>query len=225
MDMRARRSSAAPASTYIVVESDGSDSWRAEAALDALRNGGVGVLPTDTSYAFVAPLSSKRGVERILALKGIEAGKKPLSLLCADLSTVDRYAAGIDKALFKLFRGCLPGPYTFILPARNSVPKTVHADGKRTKRRELGIRVPDDPVLAQMLAQLDEPLLCSTVPTSEEGSQLVCHSPADEDGASWCRLVDFIVDAGERPVDSSTIYDLTEGELVLVREGAGTLLG
>jgi len=212
---------------YAEVLPDGSDAWRASKVVDLLQSGGVGVLPTDVSYSFVTPVSSRSGVERILRLKGAAGGKKPLSLLCRDLSEIDKYTYGIDRITFKLLKRNLPGPFTFILPASSELPKMIYQDKrgakKKWKRSEIGIRVPNDGVLLSILEQLDEPLLCSTLPVDEDsGAQIVCHvSHSLRDGADWCSQVDFILDAGERPVDGSTIYDLTQESPVLVREGLG----
>ena len=209
-----------PALDYIRLEEDGSDTWRASDALEAIRSGGCGVIPTDTSYSFVTTVSSKEGVERILRLKGASHRKKPLSLLCRDLATIDEFALGIDKPVYKLLRSHLPGPYTFILRASPALPKVVYHDGQRQwKRSEIGVRIPDDAVCTSLLEQLDEPLLCSTVPTDEEsGEQLICDLQLAD---SWCTSVDFVLDAGPRPLDGSTVYDLREEEPTLVREGIG----
>lgn len=209
-----------PALDYVRLEEDGSDTWRASGALDVIRSGGCGVIPTDTSYSFVTTVSSKEGVERILRLKGAANQKKPLSLLCRDLATIDEFALGIDKPIYKLLRSHLPGPYTFILRASPALPKVVYHDGQRQwKRSEIGVRIPADAICTFLLEQLDEPLLCSTVPTDEEsGAQLVCDLQL---GETWCTSVDFVLDAGPRPLDGSTVYDLREEEPALVREGIG----
>jgi len=211
---------------YLLLKSDGSDSWRASSALESIRQGGVGVIPTDTAYSFVTSVSSKKGVERILRLKGADHTRKPLSLLCRDMADIDKFALGIDRPLFKLLRSHLPGPYTFVLRASPALPKVVYHDGQRQwKRSEIGVRIPDDPVCAALLDELDEPLLCSTVPLEEEsGEQLVCDVRA-EIGDTWCTHVNFVIDAGPRPVDGSSVYDLREGRPILVREGIGPLLG
>ena len=153
-------------------------------------------------------------------------------MLCRDLATIDAFALGIDRPLYKLLRSHLPGPYTFILRASPALPKMVYHDGQRQwKRAEIGVRIPADPVCAALLEQLDEPLLCSTVPT-EEGEQLVCDELCDvlvtderapaEIGDTWCGSVDFILDAGPRPLDGSTVYDLRDADQPeLVREGLG----
>eukprot|EP00752_Nemacystus_decipiens_P011815 g10484.t1 len=157
---------------YIQVEDLASDSWRLIEAGEILRKGGVGVIPTDTCYTFACDILSRKGVERILQIKNEQGRHKPLSLLCKDISTMNTYAKGIDKALFKTMKAALPGPFTFILPSTNEVPRMLieHKHHKKTwKRKEIGIRLPDAPVLLDLLQQLDGPLLCSSVPSAFPG--------------------------------------------------------
>ena len=211
---------------HVEVEADGSDVWRADEVLEILADGGCGVVPTDTSYSFVTPLSSKRGAQRVIELKGASRTKKPLSLLCRSLADVDRYTSGMDRETFKMLKRNLPGPFTFILRASSWLPKGYYKDGRSWRRGTVGVRIPNDEVCRALLEQLDEPLLCSTVPTEEDGSQLVCRAPLEdeESSRSWCDAVDFVLDAGDRPVDGSTIYDLSEdGAPALVRQGLGEL--
>jgi tRNA threonylcarbamoyl adenosine modification protein (Sua5/YciO/YrdC/YwlC family) len=219
---------------YTILESDGSDAWRAESAVTCIRKGGVGVIPTDTGYSFVTSVSSKQGVNRILRLKGEGTGRKPLSLLCQDLATVQEYALGIDKPKYKMLKAHLPGPYTFILRASPALPKMVYHDGKRQwKRSEIGLRIPGDLVCSSLLEQLDEPLLCSTVPLldDDEEDEYVAYNPevapfceVAEMGDAWCQQVDFVLDAGPRPSDGSTVLDIREDEPVLLRQGIGPVI-
>ncbi|CAM9535960.1 unnamed protein product, partial [Ectocarpus sp. 12 AP-2014] len=113
------------AALYIQIEDLESDSWRLVEAGNILRNGGVGVIPTDTCYTFACDILSRKGVERILQIKNEQGRHKPLSLLCKDISTMNTYAKGIDKALFKTMKAALPGPFTFILPSTNEVRRVV----------------------------------------------------------------------------------------------------
>lgn len=213
---------------YVQILSDGSDAWRCMDIASILREGGVGVLPTESGYGIVTPLDSRSGLERLLRMKGAERSKKPLSLLCADLPTVDKYCYGINRAVFKILKKNLPGPYTFILPASTALPKMLILDAKGGRhswaRKSLGVRIPSDPVLRYVQDELLEgaPLLVSSLPNDEDDVNpfAVCSLDA---GASWCRDVDFMVDAGERPLDGSTIFDLTGAEPILVREGLGDL--
>lgn len=214
---------------YIQVEADGEDAWKTMDVVDILQRGGIGVLPTESGYGFVCPLDSKDGLERMLRIKGLHQCKKPMSLLCSDLSSIDKYCFGIDRGAFKILKKNLPGPYTFILPAKNTLPKQIIFDSKGNKhswkRQTLGVRFPSDPVLRYLHDELlgGMPLLISSLPVDEEEGRQNLDCLLDPD-ASWCDDVDFIVDAGVRPHEGSTIYDMTNrGEPELVREGIGNV--
>lgn len=206
---------------YVQIEASKDVAWQCESVVAALKDGGVGVIPTDTGYAFCARVDAKDAVRRLLDIKG-GSGKKPLSLLCRDLAAIDMYTRFQSKTIFKVLKKALPGPYTFVLPASENLPRVVLKKGKQQwKRTTVGVRVPDDAVCAAILEALDgEPLFCSSVPVSEDGDQLVCAGPMEEE-AGWCSSVEFVVDAGARPIQGSTIYDLTEDVPVLVRERLG----
>ena len=245
---------------YIQVEKDGSDAWKTMDIVEILQDlGGVGVLPTDTGYCFVTSLDSKLGIERLLRIKGLHQCKKSMSLLCSNIQSIDEYCFGIDKLNFKILKKNLPGPYTFILQAKTTLPKQIIFDHKGKKhswkRQTLGVRMPDDPVLRYLQDELllGMPLLVSSLPTMKEkftndddydydDSDDYDDDDEDDDedwekqrqqliecsvdpGASWCNDVDFIVDAGSRPYDGSTIYDLTSKSAgpILLREGLGKL--
>lgn len=223
---------------YIQIEQPYADNaWKTMDVVKILQQGGVGVLPTDTGYGFVTPLTSqndgnanKAGLERILRIKGLVNCKKPLSLLVADVRTIDEYCFG-NKNTFKLFKKNLPGPYTFILPAKSSLPKQVIVDTKGNKhawkRDTLGIRMPTDETLRYLQDDLLDgmPLLVTSVPHGDgeeeefPGQRLV--ECLDANAKSWYDEVDFCVDAGPRPVDGSTIFDLSTGEPELLRQGLG----
>ena len=182
---------------YVDIQ-DGDVAWQCESVVATLKSGGVGVIPTDTGYAFCARVNEKDAVRRLLDIKGADSGKKPLALLCRDLAAIDQYTRYQSRTIFKVLKKALPGPYTFVLPASEHLPRVLLKNGKRQwKRNTVGVRVPADAVCAAILEALDgEPLFCSSVPVSEDGDQLVCHGPLDVEG-SWCSLVDFVVDAGE----------------------------
>ena len=220
-----------PELDFATVESDGSDAWRCSDVAQILLRGGCGVVPTETGYGFVTLLESREGLERILRIKGLEQCKKPLSLLCGDLSTIDKYCYGINRGVFKILKKNLPGAYTFILPASTSLPKMVFLDSKGGRhswaRKTLGVRISNDPVLRYLQDELldGEPMLVTSLPINEDERGVVTSCGVDAADSSWCNGVDFIVDAGERPVDGSTIFDLSgpTDEVILVREGLGEL--
>ena len=199
----------------------------------------MGIIPTDTKYAFVADLESRDAVQRLYDLK--RAGtSKPMSILCRGFSDIDTYTQGFPDNVvagrqqsFKLARLCLPGPYTFILNASKSLPKVCLQEGggggNNCKiRRTVGVRVSADPVCAALLSRLDRPLLASTVPNfeDEEDDLLTAGIESPQDPAPMVdeceRLgLGYMVDAGVRVNPPSTVIDLTTSTPKLLRRGAG----
>ena len=159
--------------SFVRIEDVHTDLYKLESIVEVLRAGGVGVIPTDTCYSFVTSLSSREGLERLMRLKGISGQKKPLSLLCKDVSTIAKYTTALtdQKWVFKLLKSSLPGPFTFILPASKEVPKLILENERhvrRWKRKEIGVRLPDDAICEYILGATDEPLLCGSVPEALE---------------------------------------------------------
>ena len=154
-------------------------------------------------------------------MKGYLGCKKPLSMICNDLATIDQYCYGIDRQTFKILKSAFPGPFTIILPASSQLPKMMFLDSKGGKhswaRKSLGVRMPDDPVLRYVQEELGgTPLLVSSVPNESfdglgeeeeeedgEGDGIIgvaqLQSCRIDFGSSWCQQVDFVVDGGERP--------------------------
>ena len=217
---------------HVTLEADGSDDWRLDEVADAIRAGGVGIIPTDSRYAFVVDLESRDGVQTLYDLKGA-GNSKPLSILCRGFSDIDRYTQGFPDNVvagrqqpFKLARKCLPGPYTFILNAGKDLPKVCLVDprskAKNCKvRKTVGVRVPNHPVTQALLARLDRPLLCGTVPNLDE--------TYDDDNQDPVLMLDeyerkglaFLVDVGVMHNPASTVIDLSSGSPKLIRRGAG----
>lgn len=218
---------------HVTLEADGSDEWRLDDVADAIRAGSVGIIPTDSRYAFVVDLESRDGVQTLYDLKGAK-DNKPMSILCAGFSDIDRYTQGFPDNVvagrqqpFKLARKCLPGPYTFILNAGKDMPKVCLLDprskSKNCKaRKTVGVRVPSHPVTAALLRRLDRPLLCGSVPNLEADTY-------DDDVQDPVLMLDeyerrglgFLVDCGVMRNPGSTVIDLSKGKPQLVRRGAG----
>lgn len=168
---------------------------------EAVRNGEVVVIPTDTRYALACDALSNRAVERICRLKGIDNRKHPLSIVCADMSQASEYAV-IDNRAFRLLKDTLPGPYTYILPARPSLPKVFKG------RREVGVRVPDNMIARELARELGNPLMTSTVnwPDAEDEDTLMPAAIADALGQD----VSLVVDAGDSTMAQTSVIDLTD---------------
>eukprot|EP01025_Chloroclados_australasicus_P068706 TRINITY_DN9565_c1_g1_i2.p2 TRINITY_DN9565_c1_g1~~TRINITY_DN9565_c1_g1_i2.p2 ORF type:complete len:220 (-),score=2.65 TRINITY_DN9565_c1_g1_i2:16-675(-) len=147
---------------YVEVQEDGSDSWRLEPVIELLKNGGVGIIPTDSYPALVCSLNNLGAVQRLYNIKDISP-KKPLSILCKDFRDINKYTLGFPAAnlpgqqdMFRIMKQVLPGPYTIILPASKEMPKQV-LDGSRHKtksRKQVGVRMPND-FQELLVSQLD----------------------------------------------------------------------
>jgi len=208
------------------------DAWRIADSniVDLLREGGVGVIPTDSGYAFVCDAASRKGAERILALKRVNDGAvKPLSLLCKDLSAIGDLTIGLDRGTFRVLKATLPGAWTYVCPASEDVPRLIvteadNSSGKRRrksmKRAEIGVRWPKDEACQVFLDAVGTPLLCSTVPVGVDGT-LSCD--AARVGDDWCSKIDFVIDSGPRPggATGTTIVDFCVDPPRLLRDGLG----
>jgi tRNA threonylcarbamoyl adenosine modification protein (Sua5/YciO/YrdC/YwlC family) len=186
--------------------------WRMGGIARLLERGAVGVIPTDTVYAFVCDCSSKKAIERIYSLKNMDP-KKPLSMMCKDIRMISQWTRGIPNEWYRTIRRVLPGPYTFILNASQQTPRIM-----LNQRREVGVRVPDDPICQALLEELERPLLCSSVRTLEDS---VWNDPG-RISESFGNRLDFVVDGNERMAEPSTVIDLTDGEAVIIRHGKGS---
>ncbi|KAL2564802.1 hypothetical protein AAZV13_19G068400 [Glycine max] len=158
---------------YIEADPSASDSWKLEPIANLLKQGAVGVIPTDTMYAIVCDLRSQSAIERLRRIKNIEASK-PLSILCHSFRDIDKYTAGFPRGdgqghanLFKAVKHYLPGPYTFILIASKELPKQCIRFGtssaKYASRKNVGVRMPDDAICQAILKEMDAPLICTRV--------------------------------------------------------------
>lgn len=180
-------------------------------AAQALQQGEVIVYPTDTVYGMGCGLGHKRAVDRIYHLTNKDESQL-LTLVCADLSDIARYAV-VENAQYRLLKRLLPGPYTFILPATREAPKMLVS-----KRKTVGIRVPGHPVTHALVAALGTPLISTSASYSGE-------EPLNDPSEIVARFkgIELVLDAGYCGVVPSTVVDLTGPEPVVVREGAGPI--
>ncbi|MDR1455694.1 MAG: threonylcarbamoyl-AMP synthase [Tannerella sp.] len=177
-----------------------------------LQDGGLVIFPTDTRYAIGCDALNVRAVEKICRIKGVDPRKSNLSVVCCDLSGVSRYAR-VGNAAFKLMKGCLPGPFTFILPAGGELPKIYR------NRREVGVRIPAHPVARELVRSLGHPLLSMSVPCSREEPEEAADPELIHE--RYERLVDLVVDGGYGDSEGSTVVDCTSDEFVITRQGKG----
>ncbi len=181
-------------------------------ATEVLKAGGVIIYPTDTVYGLGCSINDKNAIEKVYLIKR-QRQNKPFSFVCADLTHISEYAH-VSNAAFKLMKRLIPGPYTFILPAARMkhLPKILVS-----KRRTVGIRVPDSPITLALVHSLGHPILSTSVTTDDE--QLL-HNP-DDIVQHFRNRVELIIDGGPLVSDPSTVIDLTTDTPTIVRAGAG----
>lgn len=182
--------------------------------VEIIRNGGVIAYPTDASYALGCGLGDKEAQQRIRAIRGVDEDH-PLTLVCRDLAEISVYAK-VDNRQFRLLKANTPGCYTFILEATREVPKRL----QHPKRKTVGLRVPDHPILQALLAELGGPLLSTTLQLPGDDQPL--NDPYTIRDLLE-RQVDLVVDGGYGDVDTTTVIDLTGETPVLVRRGKGDI--
>ncbi len=194
------------------------DERRIRQAAALLDDDAVLVIPTDTVYSFACVLGSSKGLERLAKLKGIALKQARFSVACADLSQLSAYTRPLSNAVFKMMKKALPGPYTFIVPANNNIPKWFVG-----KRKEIGIRVPDNAILRALVHELGRPLVVSSVRDEDE----VVEYTTDPEliNERFGTRIDGVIHGGFGTVDASTVIDCTQQEPEVVREGLGNLEG
>jgi tRNA threonylcarbamoyl adenosine modification protein (Sua5/YciO/YrdC/YwlC family) len=185
-----------------------------ERAVEVLRAGGIVIYPTDTVYGIGCSIESKNAIEKIHLIKH-QKEEKPFSFICSGLTHVSEYAL-VSNMAFRTMKRLIPGPYTFILPAAKmkQFPKILVS-----KRRTVGIRVPDSPIALALIRELGHPVLSTSV-TLEDGTVL---NDPDEIVGHFNNRVEMIIDGGPFHSGPSTVIDLTGDQPEIVREGSGNV--
>lgn len=180
-----------------------------------LKEGGLVIYPTDTVYGLGCDITNTKALERIAKIKGVKLEKANFSFICHDLSNLSDYVKQIDTATFKLLKKALPGPYTFILPGNNNLPK----DFK--KKTTVGIRVPDNSIALEIVRQLGNPIVSTSI--HDEDDVIEYTTDPELIFEKWQNLVNMVIDGGYGDNIGSTIIDLSGDEPIVVREGKGSL--
>jgi tRNA threonylcarbamoyl adenosine modification protein (Sua5/YciO/YrdC/YwlC family) len=175
-----------------------------------LKEGGLVIYPTDTVYGLGCDITNTKALERIAKIKGIKLEKANFSFICHDLSNLSDYVRQIDTPTFKLLKRALPGPYTFILPGNNNLPKEFK------KKTTVGIRVPENEIALAIVKLLGNPIVSTSIHDDDD----VIEYTTDPEliFEKWQNLVDMVIDGGYGDNMGSTIIDLSGDEPIVVRD-------
>ncbi|MBU2020058.1 MAG: threonylcarbamoyl-AMP synthase [Bacteroidetes bacterium] len=191
------------------------DSRLIDHAVQLLRSGEIIIIPTDTVYALVCDLKNKKAMSNMAHLKGEKLSKVHFSVMCHDLSNLSDYVKQIDRPTYKLLRQNLPGPFTFILNANHDVPRLFDS-----KKREIGIRIPDNKIALEIIESLGNPIACTSLHNDEDDLFDYFIDPYQifekYDNSPYVKM---IIDGGNGKLIASTIVDCTKDEYEIIRQG------
>ena len=182
--------------------------------VSALQDGGIVIYTTDTLYAIGCDALNVRAVEKICNLKGINPEKSNLSIICNDLSIISEYAK-VDTPTFKLMKRNLPGPFTFILPTTSSLPKIYK------KKKTVGIRVPDNNIIREIVIRLGNPVLSTSIIDENDEIEYITNPELIHE--KWQDFADIVIDGCIGGIEPSTVIDCSTGEHDIIRQGKGEL--
>ena len=201
-------------STLIEIRPHNINQRSIQTIVNALKNGDLAIIPTDSIYAVVGDLNHRDVLEKICKQIGKKPNKANLSILCDGLSNLSKYTSTIPNPLYKLMKRLLPGPYTFILKASNNIPKIF-----RQNKKTIGIRVPDNTICQALIYALGNPLISSSI-HSEDEIQEYLTEPL-EIYENWQNKINLIVDGGAGKNTGTTVIDASTEEISIIREGLG----
>lgn len=201
----------------IEINNNNIDNRLIEDVVKALRNGEIIIYPTDSVYAIGCDLRNKEGLEKLAKFKGVKLKDSNFSIICNDLSQVSEYVKHLPQPTFRLMKRTLPGPFTFILNASNEVSKLFN-----TKRTELGIRIPDNNIVREIVAALGNPIATTSL-YNENDTMMEYFIDPYKIYEQFDEQVDTIIDGGSGKIEASTVINCTGDEPEVIREGAGKI--
>ncbi len=184
--------------------------------IDCLRDGGVVIYPTDTVYGIGCDIYNQKAVERICRIRKIDMKKANFSFICYDLSHLSDFAKNVETPAYKLMKKAFPGPFTFVLQAKNSVPGLF-----RSRKKTVGIRIPDNNIAREIVNRLGNPIMSASVHDDDDVIEYttdpgLIHEKFED-------LVDMVIDGGYGDNQVSTVIDCSNGDAVILRQGKGLL--
>ncbi|WP_027418495.1 L-threonylcarbamoyladenylate synthase [Crocinitomix catalasitica] len=198
------------------IHQDNPDLKKIKEAAKILENGGIIIYPTDTVYALGCSLHQKRAIEKLAKIKNLKLKKANFSIIFHDLSHLSEYTKRIDRATYKILNKNLPGPFTFILEASSQIPKLFD-----TNKKTVGIRIPENKIVMELVQALGHPLVTTSLHDDDQILEYTTDPQVIE--GNWLDKVDAIIDGGYGNNVPSTVVDLSEGYIDIIRQGIGEL--
>ena len=183
--------------------------------IEVLKKGGLIIYPTDTVYGLGCDITNVKALERIAKIKGIKLERSNFSFICHDLSNLSDYVTQIDTSTFKLLKRTLPGPYTFILPGASTLPHPFK------KKKTVGIRIPDNTIALEIVKSLGNPIVSTSI--HDEDELLEYTTDPELVFEKWSSKVDLVIDGGYGDNTPSTVVEVKDSEITILREGKGTI--
>lgn len=181
-------------------------------SVEIVREGGVIVYPTDSSYALGCHIGDKSAMERLAQIRNV-SNKHNFTLMCRDLSEISNYSI-VDNSAYRLMKSLTPGPYTFILKANREVPRRL----QNPKKKTIGLRVPENRIAHALLEELNEPMMSSTLILPGQDIPMV---DAYEIRQQLEHFVDLVIDGGNCGIEPTTVVNLADGDVTVTRQGKG----
>jgi len=200
---------------FIKIYNENPNQKAIDKVVQILKKGGLVIYPTDTVYGLGCDITNTKALEKIAKIKGVKIDKAKFSFICDDLSHLSNYIKQIDSSTFKILKRALPGPYTFILPGNNSLPKVFK------KKKTVGIRIPDNTIIRTLVENLGNPIVSTSIRDDDEILEYTTDPELIYE--KWGNRVDVVIDGGYGDNTASTIIDLTDDYPTVIREGKGSL--
>lgn len=179
-----------------------------------LRKGGLIIYPTDTVYGIGCDITNTKAMEKVARIKGVKLDKANFSFICYDLSNLSDYVKQIDTPTYKILKKALPGPYTFILPGNNNLPKAFK------NKKTVGIRIPENNIIRELVKKLGNPIVSTSI--YDEDDLLEYTTDPELILEKWKSKVDIVIDGGFGGNIPSTVINLSDDEIEIIREGKGS---
>ena len=184
-----------------------------EKVVAILKKGGLIIYPTDTVYGIGCDITNTKAMGKIAKIKGVKLTKANFSFICYDLSNLSDYVKQIDTPTYKILKKALPGPYTFILPGNNNLPKAFK------NKKTVGIRIPDNAIIRELVKGLGNPIVSTSI--YDEDDLIEYATDPELIFEKWRNKVDIVIDGGYGGNIPSTVIDLSEDGITILREGKG----